>query len=82
MRRRPRWLSSVLVLVTSRPVFAAPATTLAGPEIVVPVAVSIFSRDALPSMKLMDPLGAMLLIRYSCVTLLKPWNCPSAPNWS
>ena len=25
---------------------------------------------------------AMLLIRYSCVTLLKPWNCPSAPFWS
>src|SRR6478672_11674693 len=69
------------LLLTDRPVDAAPATTLAGPEIVVPLVLSIFSRDA-PSMKLMDPLEATLLIRYSCVTLLKPWNCASAPNWS
>ena len=34
------------------------------------------------SMKLIDPLEAMLLMRYSCVELLNPWNCPSAPFWS
>src|SRR5688572_25756970 len=39
-------------------------------------------RDVLPVMKLMDAFEAMLLIRYSWVTLLKPWNWASAPNWS
>jgi len=38
--------------------------------------------ELLPIMKLIEPPGAMLLMRYSCVTLLKPWNCASAPNWS
>ena len=32
-------------------------------------------RDVLPVMKLIDAFVAMLLMRYSCVTLLKPWNC-------
>jgi hypothetical protein len=38
------------------------------------------NREALPVMKLIDPSNwlapflAMLLIRYSWVTLLKPWN--------
>jgi len=35
--------------------------------------------EALPIMKLIEPPAAMLLIRYSCVRLLKPWNWPSAP---
>jgi hypothetical protein len=38
--------------------------------------------EPLPIMKLMEPPDAILLIRYSCVELLKPWNCPSAPFWS
>jgi hypothetical protein len=42
-------------------------------------------RDVPPIMKLIDPFNwfapfrAMLLMRYSCVELLKPWNCPSTP---
>ena len=37
------------------------------------------NRDVLPVMKLIEPPEAMLLIRYSWVLLLKPWNCASAP---
>ena len=38
--------------------------------------------ELLPSRKLMLPPAAMLLIRYSCVVLLNPWNCANAPFWS
>ena len=52
------------------------------PDISTSPSLRTWNRDTLPSMKLMEPAEAMLLIRYSCEELLNPWNWASAPFWS
>src|SRR5436190_18712750 len=69
------------VLVRVKPIGAAPALTVRGVDMVV-AAGCTKNFETAPSMKLIDGVVATLLIRYSWVTLLNPWNCAAAPNWS